>query len=350
VTARRSAALPLALALTAALLSLAACGEKEERTSAPPTERLRLVLDFFPNADHAGIYAAEATGAFRRAGLDVEIQTPSDPAAPLKLLAAGRADLAISYEPELLLARDKGQELVGVGALVQRPLTSIMSVGSRAITRPEQLRGKRVGTAGIPYQSAYLKAILRRAGVEASSVREVSVGFNLVPAMLSKRVDATLGAFWNYEGVQLRLERRRPRITRVDEAGVPTYDELVFVAREDALGRGGARVRRFLRAVAQGHEALRSDPATGIDPLLRANRDLERRLQLASVRATLPVFFPEDDDRPWGWQEPSEWAAYARWMYDNDLISQPGVGQALTNEFLPGEGPVSEETRPGAAS
>jgi putative hydroxymethylpyrimidine transport system substrate-binding protein len=347
VTARRPAALSLALA--AAVLLLAACGEKEERTSAPSAERLTLVLDFFPNADHAGIYAAEATGAFRRAGLDVDIRTPSDPAAPLKLLGGGRADLAISYEPELLLARDKGQRLVGVGALVQRPLTSIMSLGSRAIRRPEQLRGKRVGTAGIPYQSAYLKAILRKAGVEASSVREVSVGFNLVPAMLSKRVDATLGAFWNYEGVQLRQERRRPRIIRVDEAGVPTYDELVFVAREADLGRGGAKVRRFLRAVAEGHEALREDPAVGVAPLLRANPDLERRLQLASVEATLPVFFPEDDDRPFGWQEPSEWAAYARWMYDNDLLSQPGVGQALTNEFLPGEGPRSDGTLPGSS-
>jgi putative hydroxymethylpyrimidine transport system substrate-binding protein len=167
--------------------------------------------------------------------------------------------------------------------------------------------------------------------------------------MLSKRVDATLGAFWNYEGVQLRREHRRPRIIRVDEAGVPTYDELVFVARESDLGRGGPRVRRFLRAVAEGHAALREDPAAGVEALLRANRDLERPLQLASVRATLPAFFPEDEDKPFGWQEPAEWAAYARWMYDNDLLSQPGVGQSLTNEFLPGEGPQSDETRPGGS-
>jgi putative hydroxymethylpyrimidine transport system substrate-binding protein len=346
VTRRRPVA--AAILLLAVALLLAACGEKAEHTSVPRPERLRLVLDFFPNADHAGIYAAQATGAFRREGLDVEIQTPSDPAAPLKLLAAGRADLAISYEPELLLARDKGQDLVGVGALVQRPLTSIMSVGRRAISRPAQLRGKKVGTAGIPYQAAYLKAILDRAGVPESSVREVNVGFNLVPAMLSHRVAATLGAFWNYEGVQLRLAHRRPRIIRVDEAGVPTYDELVFVARAGDLGSGGAKVRRFMRAVAQGHEALRKDPMTGVAPLLKANPDLQRRLQLASVRATLPAFFPEDRSKPFGWQEPSEWAAYARWMHAHHLLSKPGVGQALTNEFLPGEGPQSEDTRPGA--
>ena len=347
MTHRRPAA---AILLLAVALLLAACGEKQENTAAPRPEPLRLVLDFSPNADHAGIYAAQATGAFRREGLDVQIQTPSDPAAPLKLLAAGRADLAISYEPELLLARDKGQDLVGVGALVQRPLTSIMSIGSRAISRPSQLRGKKVGTAGIPYQSAYLKAILDRAGVPESSVQEVNVGFNLVPAMLSRRVAATLGAFWNYEGVQLRLAHRRPRIIRVDEAGIPTYDELVFVARAGDLGAGGAKVRRFMRAIAQGHEALRKNPMTGIAPLLKANPDLQRRLQLASVRATLPAFFPADRSKPFGWQEPSEWAAYARWMHAHQLLSAPGVGQALTNEFLPGQGPhVSDSSRPGAS-
>ncbi len=327
-----------ALVLACALAAFPGCGEKKEPTGPPARERLTLMLDFFPNADHAGIYAAEATGAFDRAGLDVQIRTPSDPAAPLKLLAAGRVDLAISYEPELLLARDRGRELVGVGALVQRPLTSIISLPPRAIERPAQLRGKRVGTAGIPYQSAYLKAILAKAGVDPSSVKETSVGFNLVPAMLSRKVDATLGAFWNYAGVQLRLRRKRPRIIRVDEAGVPTYDELVFVARADDLGEGGAKVRRFMYALARGHEALRRDPDTGIDPLLKANPDLERRLQEASVKATLPAFFPGGRGRPFGWQEPAEWAAYTRWMFESGLLRRPAVGRSFTNEFLPGQG------------
>ena len=177
--------LPLVLlALTA--LVLAACGERKEPTAAPAQQPLRLMLDYFPNADHAGIYAAKANGDFSRAGLDVQVQTPSDPAAPLKLLAAGKVDLAVSYEPELLLARDKGLKLVAVGALVQKPLTSIMSIGKHAIDDPAQLKGKTVGTAGIPYQSAYLKAILARAGVDPSSVKEVNVGFNLVPAMKTK--------------------------------------------------------------------------------------------------------------------------------------------------------------------
>jgi putative hydroxymethylpyrimidine transport system substrate-binding protein len=327
------------LALTAAL-ALAACGERTESTGPAARESLRLMLDYFPNADHAGIYAAEGTGAFDRVGLDVEVQTPSDPSAPLKLLAAGRVDLAISYEPELLLARDQGQKLVAVGALVQAPLTSVVSIGRRAISDPKQLAGKTVGTAGIPYQSAYLKAILAQAGVDPAQVKEVSVGFNLVPAMLSRKVDATLGAFWNYEAIQLAQQRRRPKVIRMEKAGVPTYDELVIVAREEDLREnGGARVRRFMRALGEGVRALRKDPESGITPLLRANRDLDRRLQEASVKATLPVFFPSDSSKPVGWMDAAEWIRYGDWMVRNRLLrNPPDAGRALTNEFLPGEG------------
>ncbi|MDQ3740893.1 MAG: ABC transporter substrate-binding protein [Actinomycetota bacterium] len=336
---------PLALAAALAALVLAGCGEREDpEPGAREVERIDLVLDFFPNADHAGIYAAIGNGDFERAGLDVKPATPSDPAAPLRLLAAGRADLAISYEPEVLLARDRGLKVVAIGAIVQKPLTSVMSLGDRAIKDPAQLQGKKVGTAGIPYQSAYLKAILDEAGVDPADVEEVNVGFNLGPAMITKRVDATLGAFWNYEGVQLERDRRRPTILRVEELGVPTYNELVVVAREEDARERGPVLRRFMLALARGHEALRDDPRAGIDPLLRANRDLERGLQEASVRATLPVFFPEDDERSFGYMEEREWEAYGRWMADNGLLKQrEDPRRALTNEFVPGEGPQAAE-------
>jgi putative hydroxymethylpyrimidine transport system substrate-binding protein len=334
---RRLLAAVLALAAT---LALAGCGEKTESTGPAQPESVRVMLDFFPNADHAGLYATQGTGAFSRAGLDVSLETPSDPSAPLKLLAAGRVDLAISYEPELLLARDQGQKLVAVGALVQKPLTSVMSIGRHAISDPRQLAGKTVGTAGIPYQSAYLKAILSRAGVDPSGVKEVNVGFNLVPAMLSGKVDATLGAYWNYEAIQLAQKHKRPKVIRMETAGVPTYDELVIVAREEDLREnGGAKIRRFMRALGQGVTALRKDPSVGIDPLLRANRELDRRLQVASVKATMPVFFPADPKKPVGYMQPAEWAAYGDWMARNRLVrNPPDAARALTNEFLPGQG------------
>jgi putative hydroxymethylpyrimidine transport system substrate-binding protein len=324
--------------LVLAAVTLAACGERKEPTAAPPQQRLRLMLDYFPNADHAGIYAAKDSGAFSRAGLDVQIQTPSDPAAPLKLLAAGKVDLAISYEPELLLARDKGLQLVAVAALVQQPLTAVISIGKHAIADPKDLKGKTVGTAGIPYQSAYLKAILSRAKVDPASVREVNVGFNLVPAMKTKKVDATLGAFWNYEGVQLRLEKQHPQIIRMENVGVPTYQELVIVARRQDLGKGGERVRRFVRALGQGQAALRANPAAEVQPLLKANPDLDPKLQLESVKATLPVLFPPAG-KPFGWMDSAQWATYGDWMYSNKLLSRPpNAARALTDEFLPGQG------------
>ncbi len=338
---------PVVLALcVCSLLLLTACGEREDPAAAPGAgvERQDLSLDFFPHADHAGLYAAIGEGAFEAVRLDVTPRVPSDPAAPLRLLEAGRVDLAISYEPEVLLARDRGAKVVAIGALVQKPLTSIISLGDRAIRRPQDLRGKRVGTAGIAYQDAYLKAILDEAGVDQDAVRRVDVGFNLTPALESKRVDATLGSFWNYEGVELERRDRRPAILRVEDLGVPTYQELVIVAREEDARERGDVLRRFLQGLAQGHAALRRDPATGVDPLLRSNRELERGLQEASVRATLPVFFPEDDDRPFGWMEEAEWVAYARWMFDNGLIKQPeDPRRALTTEFLPGEGPQPSE-------
>jgi putative hydroxymethylpyrimidine transport system substrate-binding protein len=334
---KRLPLLPLALAL--AVVAPAGCGEKSE----PPAsgagggepEKFRVILDYFPNADHAGIYAA--TDLFAAAGLDVEIVTPPDPSAPLKLLQAGKADLVVSYEPEVLLARDKGANLVSVAALAQKPLTSIISL-SKDVRSVRDLAGATVGTAGISYQSAYLKTIAESEGL--TGVREVNVGFNFTPAMIAGKVDATLGAFWNYEAVDLRRRGRSPTVLRMDQLGVPTYNELVFVARREDLDRDGAsRVRRFLLAVTRGHERLREDAAAGIEPLLQANNDLDRGLQEAVVRETLPVFFPADAARPWGWQDRAAWQAYGEWMYENELVTQPPEAEnALTNEFLPGEG------------
>jgi putative hydroxymethylpyrimidine transport system substrate-binding protein len=338
-SSRPRAAVAAALTLLVAL-ALSACGAKEDvTTTRGAVDRVDLVLDYLPNADHAPIYAAQQIGAFRDAGLDVRIRTPSDPAAPLKLVAAGQADLAISYEPEVLLARDKNLRVASIGALVQKPLTSIMSLKGKVKT-PKDLGGKKVGTAGIPYQTAYLQTIARASGVDPDSIHEVNVGFNLVPSMLSKKVDATLGAFWNIEGVQLQRQHKDPTIIRMDEAGVPTYQELVFVANMDRLRQKGvgAVMRRFLQAVARGAKAVKADPALGADALVKADKDLDRATQLAQVKATLPVFFPTNPAFPWGYQNADEWKAYGQWMLDHNLVKALPRATSITNEFLPGRG------------
>jgi putative hydroxymethylpyrimidine transport system substrate-binding protein len=324
----------------AAVLGLSACGEQTDTLTAAggSDQPLRVMLDWFPNADHVGIYQALADGDFKRAALDVHVQVPSDPATPLKLLAAGKIDVAVSYEPEVLLARNQGLPLVSVGAIVQKPLTSIVSIAPKPITNPTQLKGKTVGDAGIPYQHAYLTTILKRAGVPASSVKETNVGSNLVPALLSGHVAAVLGAYWNYEAIQLAQMKKHPSVIRMDQVGVPPYDELVLVVRRATITNHPDVIRRFVQALARGYESTRENPTAAVQNLVKASPGLDPKLQLASVKATLPVFFP-GGSHPWGWQNQAQWNAYGEWMLKNHLISNPNaVGQASTNELLAGQG------------
>jgi len=330
----------LAAAALACALALGACGTKQDTLSAPGVKPFTVMLDFFPNADHAALYSAIAHGDFRAVGLDVKPEAPAEPAEPLKLLAAGKVDMAISYEPELLLARDQGLKVVSIGALVQRPLTSIIALPGRHVARVADLAGKRVGTAGIAYQAAELRTALQSAGVNPKSVREANVGFNLVPAMLSGQVDATLGGFWNYEAIQLRLAHKHPVVIPVDEAGVPSYDELVLAVREDEAHTRGQDLRAFLQALTRGEQEVRADPAAAAALLTAANPSLERKLQLESIKQTLPATQPTDASKPFGWQDPSAWAAFGSWMLSHGLLAHDPNGglPPLTNEFLPGQG------------
>jgi putative hydroxymethylpyrimidine transport system substrate-binding protein len=334
----------LAVLAIACALTLPACGAKQDTVTAAHTKAFSVMLDWFPNADHAPLYSALAAGDFRAAGLDVKPVVPAETAEPLKLLAAGKVDMAISYEPELLLARDEGLKLVSIGALIQRPLTSIIALSSQHISSVADLAGKTVGTAGIPYQAAELRSALQSAGVNPSSVHEVNVGFNLVPSMLSGKVSATLGGYWNYESLQLQLMHKHPITIPIDQAGVPTYDELVLVVREEQARSDGQDLRAFLQALTRGERAVRADPAAAASLVAKANPSLEPKLQLASIERTLPAALPVDSDpahpQPYGYQNPTTWAAFGKWMFAHGLLRHnPNTAlPPFTNEFLPGEG------------
>jgi putative hydroxymethylpyrimidine transport system substrate-binding protein len=329
----------LATLLAALAVTLSACGAKQDTITAARTKSFTVMLDWFPNADHAPLYSALAAGDFRAGGLEVKPVIPAETAEPLKLLAAGKVDMAISYEPELLLARDEGLKLVSIGALVQRPLTSIIALPSAHISSVADLAGKTVGTAGIPYQAAELKSALQSAGVNPSSVHEVNVGFNLVPAMLSGKVSATLGGYWNYEALQLQLMHKHPVTIPIDQAGVPTYDELVLVVREEQARLDGQDLRAFLQALTRGERTVRADPAAAAALLVKANPSLEGKLQLASIERTLPAALPTGG-KPYGYQNPTAWATFSSWMFSHGLLrhSPDTALPPFTNEFLPGEG------------
>ena len=336
----RTRALALLAALLALALGLAACGEKSEDTTGGTAQDFTLTLDFYPNADHAGIYMAQKLGYFEEAGLNVEIQVPGDPSAPLKQVAAGQSDLAISYEPEVMLARDKGLDVVAVGALVGRPLTSLIWLGKSGIKGVGDLRGKTVATAGIPYQDAFLETILSRVKLTPADAKVVNVGFGLVPALLSGSAQAMLGGYSNVEGVDLQARGKNPVITPVDQLGVPTYDELVFVARKQSFEEDPEAIRLFLAALERGTTAAIEQPGAATTAVLEANHDLDPKLTAAEVKATLPLLGPpaSDQPHPYGFMDSAEWTEFAGWMRDNGLIeSLPTAAELLTNAYLPGD-------------
>jgi len=329
----RLPAIAAAVALVALALGLAACGEKSEDGSAK-AEPFSLTLDFYPNPDHAGIYMAQKLGYFADAGLDVSIQTPSDPAAPIKQVAAGQTDLAISYEPEVVLAREQGLDVVAVGALVDRPLTSLIWLRKSGIGGVAGLRGKTIATAGIPYQDAYLKTILARAHLTESEVKTVNVGYGLLPALVGGSADAMLGGFSNVEGVDLRLRGKDPVITPVDKLGIPPYDELILVAQRERLEEDPEASRLFLAALARGTAAAVKSPGATTAALLAANSDLDPKLTKAEVAATLPLLSKR------GFMDPVRWKAFIAWMHDNELISVlPPATAVLSDAYLPGQIP-----------
>jgi putative hydroxymethylpyrimidine transport system substrate-binding protein len=339
----RSPAARVALALTAALAAAAlgaGCGEREEPGAGPEPQAFTVALDFYVNPDHAGLFTALERGYFEQAGLAVDPKVPSDPSAPIRQVAAGRVDLAISYEPEVVLARDQDLPVRAVAAVVPRPLTSLISLPEAGIADAGDLAGKTIATAGIPYQADFLEAILAEQGLAPGDVEQVDVGLGLLPAVLSGRADAMLGGFRNIEGVDLAERGRDPRVVPVDELGIPTYDELVLVANSDRVAEDPELLRLFIAALERGTRAAVDDPAGATAAVLAAGEGLDPALTRAEIEATLPLLLPERSSQPYGYMDRREWEAFAGFFADRGLIgTRPAADELLTNELLPGEVP-----------
>jgi NitT/TauT family transport system substrate-binding protein/putative hydroxymethylpyrimidine transport system substrate-binding protein len=258
---------------------LAGCGGG----GAPSSERVVVALDFTPNAIHAPIYTAVREGDDRRHGVRLAIRTPGSQPDSLKLLESGRVDIGILDIHDLGLAREKGADVVAVAALVQRPLAALIAQPS--VRRPRDLEGRRVGVSGLPSDPAFVRAIVTHDGGDARRVKQVTIGFNAVSALLTRRVDA-VPAFWNAEGVALRERGRAVREFRVEDFGAPPYPEVVLMATRRTLARRRDAIERAVAAIGDGLRSTLADPEPAVRQIARAggaDAGLVRR-QLAAVR------------------------------------------------------------------
>jgi putative hydroxymethylpyrimidine transport system substrate-binding protein len=271
------------LALALATVMPIGCGDGDSGR-----EQLTLALDFQPNPVHAGIYATLREDLDAERGLELDVRVPSSSTDSLKLLAAGRADLAVVDIHDLGLARERGAEVVGLGALVQRPLAAV--IARPGVRRPRELEGRRVGVTGLPSDDALLRAVVEDDGGDFDRVRRVTIGFSAVPSMLAGRVDAVV-SFWNAEGVALKQEGVPTREFRVDDYGAPRYPELVLVANRGRLDESGEELSDALAALRAGTRAALADRDASVDDLVEAS-GADEPLVRAQLDAVAPALRP----------------------------------------------------------
>jgi putative hydroxymethylpyrimidine transport system substrate-binding protein len=255
---------------------------------AAAADRLTLLLDWFVNPDHAPIIVADELGYFADAGLEVEIVAPADPNDPPKLVAAGRADVAISYQPQLHIQVDQGLPLARIGTLVATPLNSLVVLEDGPIEQIADLKGRKVGFSVGGFEDALLRAMLGHHGLSLDDVELVNVNFALSPALLSGQVDAVIGAFRNFELNQLALEDHPGRAFYPEEEGVPTYDELIFIANTGALA--DPRLPRFLDAIEAATLHIVNHPEESFGLFVEGRPELDDELNRRAWEDTLPRF------------------------------------------------------------
>lgn len=334
---RKRAALCLALLGTTGLLS--ACGGGDEKSSAASTSggsdapaSLKVMLDWTPSPQQAGIHWADAKGLFEREGLKVKIISPPDVTAPAKFVATKRVDLSVYYQPDLMLARAQGLPLQAVGVIIPRPLASVAFQPGATDTSVASLKGKKVASFSLPMNKAMADTVFAQSGFSRDDVQWQELGFNAATALRSKKVAATVGGFWTSSP-----EVPGAKYVPVDQLGVPTYDEMIVVANANRLKSDAgyaSAVKRFLKAMDEGTKASIADPGelyNIMKPRTKALSTLHEFTDLA-VKAMKPP-----PGRTIGCLKPSEWTAFTQWMVQHKLLKQAiPTDEAMSTKYVDG--------------
>ena len=322
----------LLVAATLAVL-LAGCGSPTGNDR--PNEEASLLLDFVPNAVHAGIYMAHERGYDEAEGVTLDVKAPTESTDAPKLLQAGKVDFAILDIHDLGLARERGADLVGVMAIVQRPLAAVLAEPN--ISTPRDLEGKRAGVTGLPSDVAVLRSVVKGAGGDPDRVKETTIGFEAVKALLARRV-AGATAFWNVEGVALKARRPGVHEFRVDDFGAPAYPELVLCVTRQTLDERKPVVQAAIRALQRGYLAAQDDPESALSAMTAADPELDRAALAPQLDAIAPAFTA--GARSYGQLRPDVLREWARWDSEFGILRSPPDVATAFDTTLVGRAPT----------
>ena len=254
-------------------------------------EKVSLLLDWFVNPDHAAIIIAQQKGFFEKNNLEVEIMEPADPTMPPKLVAAKKADLAVDYQPQHQMQVAEGLPLVRIATLVNSPLNSLIVLKNSGINKIEDLKGKKVGYSVSGFETVLLDAMLKSANLSEKDVELVNVNFSLSPSLMSKQVDAVIGAFRNFELNQLKLEKEEGKVFLPEDYGVPKYDELIVVANKDNVSQ--VKFKNFVKSLQEATNYLKENPKESWEAFISYKpKELDNELNRLAWADTLPYLAP----------------------------------------------------------
>ena len=286
-------------------------------------DKMTLLLDWFINPDHGPIIIAEENGYFAEQGLEVEVVPPADPSMPPRLVAAGQADLAVSYQPQLHLQIHEGLPLKRVGTLVATPLNCLLVLEDGPIKSPADLKGKKVGFSVAGVEEAVLGAVLGKYGVTTDDIELVNVNFSLSPSLMSGQVDAVIGAYRNFELNQMDIEGTPGTCFYIEEEGVPSYDELIYVANPDTMDAD--KVARFIAATEKATQYIVNNPQKSWEIFAATSTELQDELNARAWVDTLPRFAL----RPAGY-DAGRYARFEQFLHDSGMIDSINPVDAIT--------------------